>query len=60
MTRFGHATAAALATLCLGRGATAQQFLTNCTWKTARMVGSLLGMYCHNDNWAEFSYDWSW
>lgn len=60
MTRFGNVATAALAVLSLAQHASAQGFLTNCTWQTAQMAGSLLGMYCHNDNWAEFSYDWSW
>ncbi|KAL7628195.1 hypothetical protein AAE478_002393 [Parahypoxylon ruwenzoriense] len=37
----------------------AQGFVTNCTWQTGFMANSFLGMYCNNDNWASFSYDWT-
>ncbi|KAI1339642.1 hypothetical protein F5Y15DRAFT_80405 [Xylariaceae sp. FL0016] len=40
--------------------ANAQGFITNCTWQTGFMTDSLLGMYCNNDNWDDFSYDWTW
>ncbi|KAI1799103.1 hypothetical protein F4811DRAFT_565849 [Daldinia bambusicola] len=40
--------------------ANAQGLVTNCTWQTGFMSGSFLGMYCNNNNWAEYSYDWTW
>ncbi|KAI1415730.1 hypothetical protein F5Y13DRAFT_207388 [Hypoxylon sp. FL1857] len=40
--------------------ANAQGLVYNCTWQTGFMVDSFLGMYCNNDNWAEYSYDWTW
>ncbi len=60
MNRLGKIAVMALFVLSSGRLAAAQDFVTNCTWKTAKMSGSVLGMYCHNDNWAHFSYDWTW
>ncbi|OTA52556.1 hypothetical protein K449DRAFT_470445 [Hypoxylon sp. EC38] len=40
--------------------ANAQGLVYNCTWQTGFMVDSFLGMYCNNDNWDEYSYDWTW
>ncbi|KAI2616622.1 hypothetical protein GGR54DRAFT_631725 [Hypoxylon sp. NC1633] len=40
--------------------ANAQNFVTNCTWQTGFMADSFLGMYCNNDDWARYSYDWTW
>ncbi|KAI1260080.1 hypothetical protein F5Y18DRAFT_264049 [Xylariaceae sp. FL1019] len=37
-----------------------QGFLTNCSWKAAILVNSWLGMYCNNDDWASYDYEWSW
>ncbi|KAI1375500.1 hypothetical protein F4677DRAFT_107965 [Hypoxylon crocopeplum] len=53
-----------LAVLMVALGAgqlvNAQGFITNCTWQTGFMVDSLLGVYCNNDDWANYSYDWTW
>lgn len=47
--------------LCaIGKLANAQDFVTNCTWQTGFLSGSFLGMYCNNDDWARYSYDWTW
>lgn len=42
------------------RVANAQGFVSNCTWQTGFMSDNYLGMYCNNNNWAEYSYDWTW
>ncbi|KAI0151887.1 hypothetical protein F4776DRAFT_669763 [Hypoxylon sp. NC0597] len=44
----------------VGQLANAQGLVYNCTWQTGFMVDSFLGMYCNNDNWDEYSYDWTW
>ncbi|XXG98758.1 hypothetical protein Hte_005088 [Hypoxylon texense] len=53
---------AVLATAALGVAslASAQGIVANCTWQNGFMQDSFLGMYCNNDNWADYSYDWSW
>ncbi|KAI0880417.1 uncharacterized protein GGS22DRAFT_193342 [Annulohypoxylon maeteangense] len=43
-----------------GQLANAQGLITNCTWQTGLMVDNFLGMYCNNDDWARYSYDWTW
>lgn len=60
MIRLGNIAVMALMVFGYGHRTAAQGFVSNCTWKTARMHGSLLGMYCHNDNWRDFSYGWTW
>ncbi|KAI1456954.1 hypothetical protein F4805DRAFT_430692 [Annulohypoxylon moriforme] len=40
--------------------ANAQGLVSNCTWQTGLMVDQFLGMYCNNDDWARYSYDWTW
>ncbi|RYO79044.1 hypothetical protein DL766_009478 [Monosporascus sp. MC13-8B] len=60
MTLLGRLIALVLTVLGVCRMTAAQDFVTNCTWKTARMVDSYLGMYCNNDNWAHYSYGWTW
>ncbi|KAK7757761.1 hypothetical protein SLS62_000139 [Diatrype stigma] len=60
MIRLSNIASMVLVVLGFGQQAVAQGFVSNCTWKTARMSGSFLGMYCHNDNWAHFSYGWTW
>ncbi|KAK6841938.1 hypothetical protein PG987_002798 [Apiospora arundinis] len=37
-----------------------QGFLGNCTWQSANLTGSLLGMYCNDDDWANYGYQWTW
>ncbi|KAK8082075.1 hypothetical protein PG996_000856 [Apiospora saccharicola] len=37
-----------------------QGFLNNCTWQSANLTGSFLGMYCNDDDWADYGYQWSW
>ncbi|KAI1133877.1 hypothetical protein F5Y05DRAFT_400702 [Hypoxylon sp. FL0543] len=54
------ATIIAAAVGIVGQLADAQGIVYNCTWQTGFMVDSFLGMYCNNDNWAEYSYDWTW
>ncbi|KAI1387009.1 uncharacterized protein F4822DRAFT_332286 [Hypoxylon trugodes] len=44
----------------IGRLVNAQGLVTNCTWQTGLLEGSFLGMYCNNDDWAEYAYDWTW
>lgn len=36
-------------------------FMTNCTWQGAQFdtERGLLEMYCNNDNWVDFDYDWT-
>ncbi|KAI1776522.1 hypothetical protein F4818DRAFT_351864 [Hypoxylon cercidicola] len=48
------------AALGVARLAGAQGIVANCTWQNGFMQDSFLGMYCNNDNWADYSYDWSW
>lgn len=36
-----------------------QGFLGNCTWQSANLTGSLLGMYCNDDDWANYGYQWT-
>ncbi|KAK7970712.1 hypothetical protein PG988_009785 [Apiospora saccharicola] len=36
-----------------------QGFLNNCTWQSANLTGSFLGMYCNDDDWADYGYQWS-
>ncbi|KAI0484809.1 hypothetical protein GGR56DRAFT_44586 [Xylariaceae sp. FL0804] len=49
-----------IASLGIAPLARAQGFINNCTWETGFMSGSFLGMYCNDDDWADFSYDWTW
>ncbi|CAJ2513383.1 Uu.00g015020.m01.CDS01 [Anthostomella pinea] len=49
-----------LVALGFGQHARAQGFVGNCTWQTGLMADSFLGMYCNNDDWAHFSYQWTW
>ncbi|OTB03125.1 hypothetical protein M426DRAFT_263902 [Hypoxylon sp. CI-4A] len=51
---------AAVALGAIGKLANAQDFVTNCTWQTGFMQDKFLGMYCNNDDWAQYSYDWTW
>ncbi|KAI1503266.1 hypothetical protein F5X99DRAFT_121797 [Biscogniauxia marginata] len=37
-----------------------QGFVTNCTWQTSLLQDNWLGMYCNNDDWADYSYEWTW
>ncbi|KAH7026491.1 uncharacterized protein B0I36DRAFT_433917 [Microdochium trichocladiopsis] len=36
-------------------------FMTNCTWQGAQFdtQRGLLAMYCNNDDWAAYDYDWA-
>ncbi|KAK8114652.1 uncharacterized protein PG998_000853 [Apiospora kogelbergensis] len=38
----------------------AQGFVGNCTWQSANLTGSYLGMYCNDDDWTDYSYQWTW
>ncbi|KAI0136385.1 hypothetical protein BJ170DRAFT_601556 [Xylariales sp. AK1849] len=38
----------------------AQGFVQNCTWRSANLTDQFLGMYCNDDNWAQFGYKWTW
>ncbi|KAI0018524.1 hypothetical protein F4780DRAFT_781370 [Xylariomycetidae sp. FL0641] len=50
----------ALVVLGLVQSVAAQGFVGNCTWQTGLLVAdSFLGMYCNNDNWARYSYQWT-
>ncbi|KAI1075108.1 hypothetical protein F5B20DRAFT_585683 [Whalleya microplaca] len=49
----------ALAVVGAGKLADAQDFITNCTWQAGILSGSFLGMYCNNDDWEHFYYDWT-
>ncbi|KAH8675447.1 hypothetical protein BX600DRAFT_507686 [Xylariales sp. PMI_506] len=40
--------------------ASAQGFIHNCTWRSANLTSTYLGMYCNTDNWVDFEYTWSW
>lgn len=54
---------AAFVTIALGFAgqlANSQGLVTNCTWQTGLLVDSFLGMYCNNNDWADYSYDWTW
>ncbi|ORY62249.1 uncharacterized protein BCR38DRAFT_486521 [Pseudomassariella vexata] len=46
--------------LGLANHASAQGFVSNCTWQGANLTGSFLGMYCNDNDWAEFHYMWTW
>jgi hypothetical protein len=37
----------------------AQGFLGNCTWRGANLTGTLLGMYCQDDDHVHFETQWS-
>ncbi|KAK8138625.1 hypothetical protein PG984_002005 [Apiospora sp. TS-2023a] len=37
-----------------------QGFINNCTWQSANLTGSFLGMYCNDDDWADYGYQWSY
>ncbi|KAI0009134.1 hypothetical protein F4779DRAFT_404555 [Xylariaceae sp. FL0662B] len=52
--------AAIIAAVGAAKLANAQGFITNCTWQTGLLSGTFLGMYCNDDNWAQYSYDWTW
>lgn len=39
--------------------AESQGFLGNCTWQSANLTGSLLGMYCNDDDIADYGYQWT-
>ncbi|KAI1107736.1 hypothetical protein F4804DRAFT_329140 [Jackrogersella minutella] len=43
-----------------GHLANAQGFIHNCTWQTGLLSQHFLGMYCNDDAWDKWSYDWSW
>lgn len=51
-----------LAAVALGATqlANAQGIVINCTWQNALLEDNFLGMYCNNDDWAHFAYDWTW
>ncbi|KAI2609733.1 uncharacterized protein GGS25DRAFT_485990 [Hypoxylon fragiforme] len=49
--------AAALGT---GQLVSAQGFVANCSWQVGVLADSFLGMYCHDDDWERFNYDWTW
>lgn len=36
-----------------------QGFLGNCTWQSANLTGSFLGMYCNDDDIADYGYQWT-
>jgi hypothetical protein len=52
--------AAFLVALSLCGFSWAQHFQSNCSWQRAIYRDSYLGMYCHNDNWKHFDYEWTW
>ncbi|KAH9891501.1 hypothetical protein F4778DRAFT_751868 [Xylariomycetidae sp. FL2044] len=60
MSSFGKLIAVTIAVLGYGQVATAQDFVQNCTWETGLLADNYLGMYCNNDDWAHYSYDWTW
>jgi hypothetical protein len=37
----------------------AQGFVNNCTWRSANLTGSFLGMYCRDDDTAHYGYKWT-
>ncbi|KAI1493702.1 hypothetical protein F5X96DRAFT_666460 [Biscogniauxia mediterranea] len=49
-----------LSILGVFHGVNSQGFITNCTWQTSLLQDSWLGMYCNNDDWRDFAYDWTW